>query len=131
MQFAGTLIDRLGPLVLPGPMIALGLAGILPALARSGVSLGRGPLCRGDSGAFDVAINTAAARSEARTGQSLMTWPRGVLNRGGRDQSQRRPRVDRSATPLQVLVGCGIATCRGRNPDSAPSCHCMGSTNRS
>ena len=112
MQFAGTLIDRLGPLVLPGSMIALGLAGILPALARSGVSLGGALFVVGAaSGAFDVAINTAAARSEARTGQSLMNLAHAGFSIGVVVTSLSVGlALDRSATPLQVLVGCGIAT---------------------
>ncbi len=40
MRVTGAVIDRLGPIVLPGSMVAMAITGVLPALARSGVALG-------------------------------------------------------------------------------------------
>jgi predicted MFS family arabinose efflux permease len=110
MRLTGSLIDRLGPLVLPGSMAALAFAGVLPALARSGATLGAAMFAVGaTSGAFDVAANTAGARSEATCGRPIMNlghagFSIGVvivsLSSGGA--------LDQGATPLGVLTGVGV-----------------------
>jgi MFS family permease len=112
MQFAGTLIDRLGALVLPASMVALALTGILPALARSGVTLGVALFVVGiASGALDVAINTAGARSEARTGLPIMNLAHAGFSIGVVVTSLSAGlALDRGATSLVVLIGCGLAT---------------------
>jgi len=112
MRLAGTLVDRLGPLVLPASMVALAAVGVLPTVARSGFGLGAAALVLGAvSGAYDVAINTAGARSEAVTSRPIMNVAHAGFSIGVVITSLSvGVALDRGATPLGVFVGGGVVT---------------------
>jgi predicted MFS family arabinose efflux permease len=73
MRSTGTWMDRRGELVLPVTVAALGLGGVLPAIAHGVIPLAAALAVVGlASGALDVAINTAGIRVESSSGRPLM-----------------------------------------------------------
>jgi MFS family permease len=73
MRATGVVMDRFGPGLTPVTVAALGLAGVLPALAESpGALFGSALLLGATSGAMDVAINADAVRVEIASGRPLM-----------------------------------------------------------
>jgi MFS family permease len=69
MRASGAAIDRFGRRAVTFCLVAMALAGFLPALATSGTSLiGVLLLTGAASGAMDVAVNALGTEEEARTG---------------------------------------------------------------
>ncbi len=83
MRAAGAWMDRRGELVLPLTVGALGVGGVLPALARGTVALAAALAVVGAaSGAMDVAINTASVRVEDASARPLMNLAHGSFSIG-------------------------------------------------
>jgi MFS family permease len=81
MRFTGYLIDRYGGIVLPVVMVLFALAGVLPALAGSVISLSAALLLLGaTSGATDVAINAAGSHAESASGRPVMNLAHGMFS---------------------------------------------------
>ena len=73
MRFTGSLLDRVGPVVLPVTVALFAVAGVGPGLAEGTVGLAAALLVVGvTSGAMDVAINAEGSRAEIVTGRPLL-----------------------------------------------------------
>jgi hypothetical protein len=81
MRPAGTVVDRWGAPALPAALAAFAAAAALPGLATSMAGLCAALLVLGaTSGAVDVAINAEGVRSEAATGQPVMSLAHGTFS---------------------------------------------------
>jgi MFS family permease len=83
MRLTGSLIDRLGDVVLPVTVAVFAVAGLLPGFAQGVWALAAALLVVGaGSGALDVAINTVSARYESATGERLMNLAHAMFSVG-------------------------------------------------
>jgi MFS family permease len=81
MRLAGALVDRWGPTALPAALAMFGAAAVLPGLATSTAGLCAVLLVLGaTSGAVDVAINAEGTRTEAATGQPVLSLAHGTFS---------------------------------------------------
>jgi hypothetical protein len=81
MRVAGSVLDRWGAPALPAALGVFAAAAVLPGLATSTVGLCAALLVLGaTSGAVDVAINAEGVRSEAATGQPVLSLAHGTFS---------------------------------------------------
>jgi hypothetical protein len=114
MRAAGTVVDRWGAPALPAALAAFGAAAVLPGLATSTAGLCAALLVLGaTSGAVDVAINAEGVRSEAATGQPVLSLAHGTFSAcvvGGSLAAGALRAADAGPELVLALVGVVVAT---------------------
>jgi predicted MFS family arabinose efflux permease len=114
MRAAGTVVDRWGSPALPALLAAFGAAAALPGLATSTAGLCAALLVLGaTSGAVDVAINAEGVRSEAATGQPVLSLAHGTFSAcvvGGSLAAGALRAADAGPELVLALVGAVVAT---------------------
>jgi len=109
MRPMGTLVDRHGPLLLPGAMLAFAATALLPAGAESALTLSAALLLLGAaSGAVDVAINAEAVRAEA-DGRPLLSLAHALFSAGVVGASLATGILRSFDAGLVVVLGAGSA----------------------
>jgi hypothetical protein len=114
MRAAGTVVDRWGAPALPAALAAFGAAAVLPGLATSTAGLCAALLVLGaTSGAVDVAINAEGVRSDAATGQPVLSLAHGTFSAcvvGGSLAAGALRAADAGPELVLALVGVVVAT---------------------
>jgi hypothetical protein len=114
MRAAGTVVDRWGAPALPAALAAFGAAAVLPGLATSTAGLCAALLVLGaTSGAVDVAINAEGVRSEAATGQPVLSLAHGTFSAcvvGGSLAAGALRAANAGPELVLALVGVVVAT---------------------
>jgi hypothetical protein len=114
MRAAGTVVDRWGAPALPAALAAFGAAAVLPGLATSTAGLCAALLVLGaTSGAVDVAINAEGVRSEAATGQPVLSLAHGTFSAcvvGGSLAAGALRAADAGPELVLALVGVVVVT---------------------
>jgi hypothetical protein len=114
MRVVGAFVDRVGGIVLPISVAALGLAGIGPGLVSGVLALSASfTLLGATSGAYDVAINAEATRLETRTGRPLLNLAHAAFSFGvigGSLAAGGSRTIGMSLTSVLMSSGVALAT---------------------